>query len=304
MLFAPLERIFADDLSHACKQVHLESPQPRRWEEATRNPTRHRPGQCRLVKSEFAWQDSRYRITRAKQESWRALCNSSTPPSTRHGSTSMAVTPIRPFLREKFDPVPFPPHLKGHSSSPFVWLERPNSTLVGGPNEIEPIGGRSHFAEWIEANLKSDAELVAAAKEGPGFCAHGMHNKETSFQSTADVRPQWEEKETSWGSAPSSLISFFKSSTSRLTSASPVRWCFFCNAILPSIHSQQHPPFQRGKCDLETISGFAPLQKMSCLSFLFCMPPALHLWNNHVDILVNRHGFKGGKNKIRIVCWW
>lgn len=26
------------------------------------------------------------------------------------------------FLKEKFDPVPFPEHLKGHETSPFVWI--------------------------------------------------------------------------------------------------------------------------------------------------------------------------------------
>ena len=36
------------------------------------------------------------------------------------------------FLKITFDSVPFPEHLKGHSSSPFVWLET-------GPNTIEPL---------------------------------------------------------------------------------------------------------------------------------------------------------------------
>ncbi|CUG90775.1 Hypothetical protein, putative, partial [Bodo saltans] len=30
---------------------------------------------------------------------------------------------FRAFTKVMFDPVPFPPHLKGHASSPFVWLE-------------------------------------------------------------------------------------------------------------------------------------------------------------------------------------
>ena len=38
-----------------------------------------------------------------------------------------------------FDDVPFPPEIKGHSSSPFVWFET-------SPNIIKPIGGRDKFA--------------------------------------------------------------------------------------------------------------------------------------------------------------
>jgi len=60
------------------------------------------------------------------------------------------------FLQETFDNVPFPQHLKGHDSSPFVWFET-------GKNVIEPIGGRSHFAEWAINRFKNDAEIVECA---------------------------------------------------------------------------------------------------------------------------------------------
>ncbi len=46
------------------------------------------------------------------------------------------------YIVEKMDPVPFPDHLKGHSSSPFVWFET-------GPDKIiQPIGGLSDFRDW------------------------------------------------------------------------------------------------------------------------------------------------------------
>lgn len=47
------------------------------------------------------------------------------------------------FLHVKFDPVPFPDHLKGHASSPFVWLERANAE--GNANTIELLGGATEF---------------------------------------------------------------------------------------------------------------------------------------------------------------
>jgi hypothetical protein len=58
--------------------------------------------------------------------------------------------------------VPFPPHLKGHGTSPFVWLES------GDPKSITPIGGCNNFAEWVKASrpdllkAKEVADLVNA----------------------------------------------------------------------------------------------------------------------------------------------
>lgn len=60
--------------------------------------------------------------------------------------------PFYAFTAEKFADVSFPEHLKGHSSSPFVWLEHPSSD-GSGKNSIEPIGGCDHFCEWIQKNL-------------------------------------------------------------------------------------------------------------------------------------------------------
>lgn len=86
------------------------------------------------------------------------------------------------FLKEKFDPVPFPPHLKGHASSPFIWFE------TGATNVIEPVGGRSHLAEWVLKTFPGDAELIKLASSGPGL-TEGFHNGADAPQSTADIRP-------------------------------------------------------------------------------------------------------------------
>jgi glutathione S-transferase len=90
------------------------------------------------------------------------------------------------FLKEMFDKVPFPDHLKGHASSPFVWCET-------GQNEISQlVGGRSDLAVWAKAKFPQDKELLE-------LCAHWhlsdtFHDKPTSAQSTADVKV--EEKKT------------------------------------------------------------------------------------------------------------
>jgi len=66
------------------------------------------------------------------------------------------------FLQVTFDPVPFPDHLKGHASSPFVWLETGNL-------DIKPIGGRSHLAEWAIKTFSNDEEIVACASKTWSF---------------------------------------------------------------------------------------------------------------------------------------
>lgn len=90
------------------------------------------------------------------------------------------------FLKEMFDPVPFPPHLKGHSSSPFVWLEH------GPQNEITPIGGNDHFSKWVSSNpdLSSSKTIseLATSWVGPSDVFH--NNSSTAPQSTADISPQ------------------------------------------------------------------------------------------------------------------
>lgn len=63
------------------------------------------------------------------------------------------------FTQKKFDPVPFPAHLKGHSTSPFVWFE------TGSNNKIEPIGGSDHFSQWVLKTFPKNAEFVELAKQ-------------------------------------------------------------------------------------------------------------------------------------------
>jgi hypothetical protein len=60
------------------------------------------------------------------------------------------------FLKETFDTITFPEHLKGHSTSPFVWFERENDV-------IEPIGGRSNLAEWALKQFQEDKEIIECA---------------------------------------------------------------------------------------------------------------------------------------------
>ena len=72
------------------------------------------------------------------------------------------------FLKETFDSIPFPEHLKGHSSSPFVWFEK-------NKNEIEPIGGRSHFAEWAIKTFPNDQEIFECASTS-WTCGDIFHN--------------------------------------------------------------------------------------------------------------------------------
>ena len=86
------------------------------------------------------------------------------------------------FLKLTFDPIPFPPHLKGHGTSPFVWTER------GATNEIEPIGGLSHFKEWVEKQDKvAKEQSIRTLLDSWLGVGDVWHNKEDAPQSTADI---------------------------------------------------------------------------------------------------------------------
>ena len=90
--------------------------------------------------------------------------------------------PFYAFLKETFDPVPFPPHLKGHASSPFVWLER------GATNEITPIGGDSHLSEWALAQPDLAAtDAVKKLASSSGLWGPLFHNGAGAPQPTADI---------------------------------------------------------------------------------------------------------------------
>ena len=72
------------------------------------------------------------------------------------------------FLKETFDSVPFPEHLKGHDTSPFIWFETGNV-------EIKPIGGRSHFAEWALNEFPHDQDIYEIASVN-WTCGDIFHN--------------------------------------------------------------------------------------------------------------------------------
>lgn len=63
------------------------------------------------------------------------------------------------FIQQKFENVPFPDHLKGHETSPFVWLETCN---IDHTNNITPIGGGDKFHKWVaeQNDLKGNEEVM------------------------------------------------------------------------------------------------------------------------------------------------
>ncbi len=87
------------------------------------------------------------------------------------------------FLKDKFDPVPFPPHLKGHSSSPFVWLEH------GETNSIELIGGATAFQAWVlqQPDLALNNHIKSVAS-GKWKFSDIFHTGNTWAKSTANIR--------------------------------------------------------------------------------------------------------------------
>jgi hypothetical protein len=87
------------------------------------------------------------------------------------------------FTKVTFDSVPFPPHLKGHASSPFVWLER------GSEKVITPIGGNDHFSKWVleQPELASNARIIKLVNSWFGFGDIFHNSRSDAPQSTADV---------------------------------------------------------------------------------------------------------------------
>ncbi|CUG90774.1 Hypothetical protein, putative [Bodo saltans] len=87
------------------------------------------------------------------------------------------------LCKELFDPIPFPPHLKGHTTSPFVWLEE------GKENVMTPIGGNDHFTKWTLNNpdFANTKEIKELANSWIGL-SHLFHNNSADApQSTADI---------------------------------------------------------------------------------------------------------------------
>ncbi len=83
------------------------------------------------------------------------------------------------FILERFANVPFPAHLKGHSTSPFVWIEQgppadKSAAAAAATSVLTPIGGRDRFAEWAVARFATvqgpkAAAVMKLAGEEPGL---------------------------------------------------------------------------------------------------------------------------------------
>jgi hypothetical protein len=83
------------------------------------------------------------------------------------------ISAFNDFLIKKFDSVPFPEELKGHSSSPFVWLER------GADAEVTPLGGRDRFVDWSTQTFANDDAILAECT-GPSLSDVGHNGCEWS----------------------------------------------------------------------------------------------------------------------------
>jgi len=78
------------------------------------------------------------------------------------------------FSLQRFADVPFPDRLKGHSTSPFVWLEQ-----SGG--KTTPIGGSDDMSTWALETFSDDEEVVRAAKQPPpGLYFHVDNSRMTA----------------------------------------------------------------------------------------------------------------------------
>ena len=75
------------------------------------------------------------------------------------------------FTAWRFANVEFPERLKGHDTSPFVWLER------GEMLTAEPLGGCDDFSDWVIANpaLRDDDEIQTMALKQPSPFRHLKH---------------------------------------------------------------------------------------------------------------------------------
>ena len=78
-----------------------------------------------------------------------------------------------PYIIGKFKHVEFPAELKGHDTSPMVWIESAAAPTggegegEGGKIDIIPIGGDVEMVRWVGANFKDSQEVMACADKGP-----------------------------------------------------------------------------------------------------------------------------------------
>jgi hypothetical protein len=63
------------------------------------------------------------------------------------------------YIVPRFANAVFPAHLKGHSTSPFVWFE------TGKDNKEQYIGGAAELSKWAIETFPNEPEIVALAKE-------------------------------------------------------------------------------------------------------------------------------------------
>ena len=75
------------------------------------------------------------------------------------------------YMVGKFASVSFPPELKGHSTSPFVWLES------GDDKRIMPIGGDENFADWAKKTFAGSEGIVGVAREAPALSKSFRHSQ-------------------------------------------------------------------------------------------------------------------------------
>lgn len=95
------------------------------------------------------------------------------------------------FMVQETATVTFPPELKGHGSSPFVWFER------GPAHAMEPVGGCDRLTEWARREHANDSELLSNVAIPVSVCRCGdlCHNScccvltEPEFQATAGRSP-------------------------------------------------------------------------------------------------------------------
>jgi hypothetical protein len=85
------------------------------------------------------------------------------------------------FTTKRFANVDFPAHLKGHSTSPFVWLE------TGSDNVIQPLGGADFLSTWAldaKNGVSGSAKVKALAttSEVPGWLLSGKAFHTTNGQ--------------------------------------------------------------------------------------------------------------------------
>ena len=80
------------------------------------------------------------------------------------------------FTLDKFASVKFPPELKGHSTSPFVWLES------GDDKRITPIGGFAEFGVWAKKNC--DHPIIKEAADAPYGFVTALHTLRGALATT------------------------------------------------------------------------------------------------------------------------